>query len=471
MNKKSNQKPQQKKLSTGAKARARLATARAGFAGTGENVGFKNYLGLKEANKFFGMTPQSIAESLLTPDGAIDMAPVRKIVREANFRSKGQPQLNEMRLALEKSRKFITSKVTDADLRGKMSLLSDADFRKLLDVDDPYSDDSEDYDDQLIVSQIFQKMADYGYKSIHNLMLSSSPLHKHEFTTLGLSGSDDVNLDWIFGGISASVPCEPSPDDIPNLIFCNDFVQEYTLVANVLGSAGFVLKPENLAYTGSAVDTSYIAYNVAAAFDSFTGIGGTWNAVISAVATPGEPLFTKVKSTGFEIEVVPITSALNSKGKYVVVSTTTPVNESSYPTTIAIGIAAIGRIPWSRTMDMRSPCASRLFEESVYKNVDSGSSNPENFFIVLMQGCEAGASINIRITQKYAAQVSDQGMSIVKGRMPRLGVYSQKFKDFLRVYYPGITTWNSCDVEKLYRQLKGVGTNYGELVSYVQRKN
>jgi len=304
-----------------------------------------------------------------------------------------------------------------------------------------------------------------------SLMGPSKPLQGLDTNQLGYSGVDAVNLDYIFGSITAHVPAESNPDDIPNTVFSNEFITEYTLTANALGGAAFVLKPENLVSTGTNANDRYIAVNIDPLFNPTTGAGGTFTGFASPLATAGALLFTRVKSLGIELEIIPTTSALNSKGNYVTVFSTTELGSTAYPGTLTLSYAAISRIPYARIIDMRTAASSRSFESTVYRDMATANANPENVFVLVMQACEPSASVLLRVTQKYQAQVADGGLSVVRGKIPRMGNFTSKFKDFLRVNYPDIIHWPSGEVRDLYRQLKTVPPDYSALVAKCQTLN
>lgn len=99
------------------------------------------------------------------------------------------------------------------------------------------------------------------------------------------------------------------PTDIAVKSGCISKTQIFTLTTNASGAASFVLYPRAVA------STAWTSINSSAAYDPYSGAGGSWGTAVGPLY--GLTSVTTFRVTGTSIHIEPVVSALNNQGQLV----------------------------------------------------------------------------------------------------------------------------------------------------------
>jgi len=474
------------KQAEGKKAKSRNARHRqaVGLARQTNNAtpnGFVEWLAEKKNNPFAGKTIKEILD-----DDAYNFQYGRKIVNDANLHGRGDPRLNEYRLALSKAKKIIVANISDAALRGKVSLLTDTEFRTILDLDDPFSMIAAGasaaygiYKSNPAIKEFIDTAISRGYEKVKHFFTGapSGRLNQNpNDLRLDQTGKSAraVNIDYTFGRLTELLPGASSPSDIPKMMYTNQASGEFSIQTNTSGNLVLSLNGNgfNGVTTGSA-GIDWLCYCAVAAYDPGSSVAPAAADVANSGSGPFAPnagLAEKWRVLGFEVTVTPTVSNDSSQGSYCCgffqsETANTPLWQTG------MSYDYLSQMSGMVTSDMKSVTYSRSFDTGTFANSGAAPNAKQTLMFALMvAGAASKSRLSIRWSLTYTLMPSRAGELVVRGSIPAMGPYTMAFNDYLRVTFPGIVHWPPADIVRLYQKCKACGTDdYDELVNCMNK--
>jgi hypothetical protein len=314
------------------------------------------------------------------------------------------------------------------------------------------------------VKKFIDHMIAKGRESLSSLFSSGSTSVSSEYNTqMGNASKEGVSLNHIFSTLTESVPAESDPYDIPKSVFTNRATGDFPVAANASGAFFFKL-------AGRRMAESWSVLNNASAYNPDSGVTTGTFATGNGPLLPSISLISRLKLEGFEIEIIPSTSFNSSQGALVFgFLTSDSYGTDPFGSLNILTFDEASTLPFFRVGDVKQRYTSRMFPTTDTSIPQWTTPTPtEDFygtFICIGKGLSASVTVQFRWTLLYSIQPVQSALNLIRGKIPKMGPYTDTFMEWLSVKYPDIVYWPAAEVLKLYRKLQDCGSeNYSDLI-------
>jgi len=444
---------------------------------------FETQMADEKMNRYFG---ESFAKVMKSTNESMR----RDLIADVNGQSSGNKQLNTWRLAVHKARKLIRPTLT-LEEQASFEKLTDVEVRDILVLDDPLST-AVSVGSGLYtayksphVKKFVDGLVSRGVEKVTSLWKSSSPSPSPSLQTKQpgyLSSGDttqNVQLDFIFGALTQSLPTLADPFDAPKMVYSNQFSKDITINCNSAGAAVLLIQASHLFSSNvTATDEAFMAVAHSATYDPYSHVVPTYVRYPSPLA-PSAGLMGRAKVLGLELVVTPTMSAVNNKGAYVV---------GTFPEAMTNGDDHImseefltyddlSTVPGFVISDMKTSVTTRVYPSPdplgrAFNTVPATEQMTMDFhtFVLSIRGAEDGAQLSVKYTLMWSGLPTLDGQVIVRGSLPSYGPHTMFFAEFLRVRFPDIIHWEAPKILDLYQFLKSSGQTSLESLQAVAGK-
>lgn len=448
---------------------------------TKSNIAFVKAITDKQVNPYYGESPTTIWSRNLTKDQRIGKyQELDDIVDRALARGGYQPGSNKKTVyALTKLRDNIFRDYSKEDLPSLNEFVDIICADDLSAIVGGVGMATNLYQTNPVIKDLVDKAIKFGKSKLSQLFNSSQGVNISDDKQLLMHrGADAVNLEHVFGCLTAPLPAVSDPTDIPKLVYSNSFVYEIILTANSTGSVGFCLDPRMYFVSTAATSRFFTAINNATGYNAGTGTGGSWSIAPGPLGTSMSS-FTQCKLLGFEVEIVPTVSLNQAEGAMVYgtlmddfdnLNTVGVCPTQSTPTFTLLSQLnnfVVSDLKCGKVYNRVIPTTDRNYLEWIQSSNGTSINTEYSKFVLLAIGLDPSASISLRFTVKFSILPSIAAQALIRPSIPAMGLYTDYFIEYLRATYPDLPNWSQKDVLEYYESLIALRTDsYSKLTQY-----
>jgi hypothetical protein len=328
------------------------------------------------------------------------------------------------------------------------------------------------------VKKFVNSMVSKGYKKIASYFSKPPIVDPVDRVSPGMAhvGADSVNLGYIFGALTNTLPPISDPNDVPKSVFTQRFEGEFNVSANASGACGVIIRSQAFYLALTSAGSSWLAVNNAVGYNPASNNStGTWAGDVGPLSGSNS-MFASARMLGTQVSVRPQVSLTNSQGVYTCGMVNSQLDtSSSFMTNSVYTFDQLSQLPYFAVYDMKTTAYTRSIPDNAgdmarWNNVAGGvmydsANNTYGSFALILAGAAPSATFTISYSTTYSIQPSKTGNLLLRGTTPGFGAYSQRFVDYLRVRYPDLGMWPHQKVGELYEHLLSLGTDsYSKLI-------